>query len=319
MTTHKWIFLLALSFRFVSSNDEPLYGDFCGSYDDLFCEVHVLVAPLGSSVFLPCIFKRSNISWVTWTYENPQQELVRLSSEGRITFQDPRYGRVKAFPNQASVENYTIRIDELENSDLGCYRCQPDVCFSVQLPAEKGGGLMLLIIISIGLSALILLVVGVYFCVKCIVCRNKTGDTASIAVIAGTGPSAPPVQIVAVTAHPPQRGQDNQVYENDDQGPSNASRPQSSGSGLYPNLNQFTFERVESQRTRQRFHIELFSRLRQASARHFYVNQSELNKQQPMSKQNQHTAGLERRKKTNENFEYKNPIYNSSTEQLHRT
>lgn len=75
---------------------------------------------------------------MTWTDENPEHSLVLLTSEGRITFQDPRYGRLKAFPNQASVGNYSIRIDELESSDVGCYRCQPGVCFSVQLSAEKG-------------------------------------------------------------------------------------------------------------------------------------------------------------------------------------
>lgn len=75
----------------------------------------------------------NNLSWVSWVH-TPRVELVHLSSEGRIRFLDPRSGRVKAFPNQGSQGNFSICIDELEDSDLGCYRCNHrGACLQVEL------------------------------------------------------------------------------------------------------------------------------------------------------------------------------------------
>uniref|UniRef100_A0A3Q3JMM3 Ig-like domain-containing protein n=1 Tax=Monopterus albus TaxID=43700 RepID=A0A3Q3JMM3_MONAL len=93
------------------------------------------VAPLGSSVLLPCHFTSNKDSWVSWAH--PVIDLVNLTSKGFIKFLDPKSGRLKVFPNQASMGNYTIRIDELEVSDLGCYRCVwKNNCHQVELVAE---------------------------------------------------------------------------------------------------------------------------------------------------------------------------------------
>lgn len=110
---------------------------FCEQYSE-FCETQTLSAPLGSPVLLPCIFSASNLSWVSWSH-SPDTYLVRLTSKGRVKFVDPRHGRVKAFLNQGSEGNYSIRIDELKNTDLGCYRCEHEQnCLQVNLVAEIG-------------------------------------------------------------------------------------------------------------------------------------------------------------------------------------
>lgn len=70
------------------------------------------------------------VSWV----HTPELELVHFSVRGWIKFLDPRRGRLKAFPLLASQGNFTIRIDELEDSDLGCYRCKTsETCLQVLL------------------------------------------------------------------------------------------------------------------------------------------------------------------------------------------
>ncbi|XP_033487971.1 uncharacterized protein LOC117260172 isoform X1 [Epinephelus lanceolatus] len=350
MNADWWIFPFALCFICVSSNEEPNFENSCVQDPDV-CETHTLSVQLGSSVFLPCNFSTRSLNWVSWT-QTPGVDLVHLTSKGRIRFLDHRYGRVKAFPNQGSEGNYSICIDELGSSDLGCYRCeQGHYCHQVVLVDEAGGGALreemrLLIYICVAVAALILLSVGGYCCMKCIMCcKTKTLDITNNPEGAATeGASAPPIRVPVdqlqhgVTIHtvfpfPTGAGNDNLVYENDDQGPSNQQSdprnycnpvsgvlpdPAQSTSGIYPNLNQFA--RTESHRTKQGFHRELFSRLRQASlSRHFYVNQGEINKQQAMSTQaeNQRKAGLGK-KKAKETCDYKNPIYNRSTDQLNR-
>ncbi|KAK2846967.1 hypothetical protein Q5P01_009966 [Channa striata] len=356
MNADRWIFPLALCFIYVSSNDENI----CGG----LCKTKTLMAPLGSSVLLPCNFTNIGLSWVSWAH-NPKVDLVLLSSEGRIKFLDPKSGRVKAFPNQGSKGNYSIGIDELEESDLGCYRCiQDNACLQVHLSASSETltrGLWLLIYISVGVTAFILLSVCSYFLVvpknRILGNLNNSASDASVVVDHNAGvtasPSAPPQEIIRPPVQEQQgRAYNNDlVYENDDQRPpihwisntpgamSNvaSTQPTQNPSELYPNLNQFNFQRVESERTKHRFHRELMNRLRKASSRrHYYVNQHELSKQQAMSsKSEDHQRGIQifvfvlfrfvlgffacpGKKKVKENLEYQNPIYNRSTDQLNK-
>ncbi|XP_054453091.1 uncharacterized protein LOC129089725 isoform X5 [Anoplopoma fimbria] len=347
MNADRWIVLLALCFIFVSSNETD-FKNYTEPNSDV-CEMQTVSAQLGSSVLLPCNFDTSSMNWVTWA-NTTGLDLVHLTSEGRIRFLDHRYGRVKAFPNQGSEGNYSILIDELQNSDLGSYRCKHGrECLQVELVAEKANRagamseeVLLVIYICVGVIAFILLSIGGYCCMKCILCcYNKTmGNTYNVEREGTAGASAPPEETGRGPVDHQQRGggNDNLVYENDDQDPSNQeddlsrnycnpvgdlpdptrSQPTQSTSGMYPNLNEF--KRMDSQRAKQGFHIELFSRLRQASVgRHFYVNQGEINNQQAMATQaeNQHkAAGLGKKKRAKKNGEFKNPIYNRSTDQL---
>ncbi|XP_032446173.1 uncharacterized protein LOC116737238 isoform X3 [Xiphophorus hellerii] len=301
-------------------------------------------SPLGSSVVLPCNFSSNDSSWVEWTQvkeDGQNVDLVRLSSKGLIFYLDPRSGRVKTFPIQASKRNYSITIDELQTSDIGSYYCEDrNECFEVEvkLPVDKGersSKIYLLISICTGAAALILLsLLGYFCCLKCICLSNKNRTDGVIMTVSGTaGPSAPPHE-GGVNGLPTGGNNldNNLVYENDDQylnpsrNPSGQSgamqhgnQPNQSGIGIYPNLDEFKFQRAESQRTKQRFHIELFSRLRQASInRHFYANQGEIRRQQAMAAQAENNRAGMGRRKPKDSCEYKNPIYNRSTDQLNR-
>ncbi|XP_059188091.1 uncharacterized protein LOC131970679 [Centropristis striata] len=193
MSADRWIFLFALCFISVSSNDEEdlFSNNACEDYLDE-CETHTLVAPLRSSVLLPCNFATRSPDSVSWAH-TPGTYLIHLTSEGRIEFLDHRYGRVKAFPNQGSEGNFSICIDELKDSDLGCYRCLggPN-CLQVKLIAGEGalsGETRLLIYICVGVAAFILLSAAGYCCMKCILCyKNKTEDNAIIEGPEGAAP-----------------------------------------------------------------------------------------------------------------------------------
>ncbi|XP_030601146.1 uncharacterized protein LOC115791160 isoform X2 [Archocentrus centrarchus] len=339
MHAARWTFLFTLCFTCVSPNES------CGDLE--YCEKISLRASLGSSLFLPCSIKTSNPKWVIWSHTAKEKaDLVKLTPEGHITFLDPRNGRVKVFPIQASDGNFSIRIEELEKADLGCYNCGW-TCLQVVDGRSASRDLWPVIYICAGVAALLLLSIISYCSYWKYIgsCNNKTQDSADIPTSAD--PSAPPLPTVnvpvGVHVHVQQAAgayNNNLVYENDDQRPASAEpsrnrrdppgvvryldgtqlqQPSQSSSGIYPNLDQFHFERAESQRTRQRFPLELFSRLRQASfSRHYYVNQHDLRKQQAMSKQAENQHRGRGKKKAKDNCEYNNPIYNMSTDQLNR-
>ncbi|XP_034557388.1 uncharacterized protein LOC117825584 [Notolabrus celidotus] len=312
MNGSRLIFFLALCFICVSSNDQTAQDQY-----SKVCEMHNLSAQLGSSVLLPCNLRTSNTTRVSWA-QTSGGDLVLLRSDGRIQFTDPRYGRVKAFPNQGSEGNFSIRIDELQNSDLGFYFCTwEDECIQVDLFAEEGTPsrhMRLMIYVCVSVAVIMLMCVGGYFCMKCTrICNKTPKDNAAGA----------------------EEAYDNDVvYENDDQNPANqqgdqnrnqctppavlsdpdTTQPSQSTSGGYQNSSQFKFVRMERQSTKRRFHTELFNRIRQASSRHYYVNRGELSNQR--ATQTAHfNRGLGKRR-AQQDSEYNNPIYNRSTERL---
>ncbi|KAM7413482.1 hypothetical protein PAMA_020732 [Pampus argenteus] len=183
MLAERWLYTLALCFMCVSSNDESFYDH---------CETQTVSARLGSSVLLPCNFRKSSPDWVSWI-QTPEMHLVNLTSEGRIKFLDPRHGRAKAFPNQGSEGNYSICIDELQSSDLGIYRCeQGHNCLqvAVQLLDNKGAlseEMQLLLYICVGVAAFILLSACGYCCKKhTLLCKDTTQYDVNNPVGAGT-------------------------------------------------------------------------------------------------------------------------------------
>ncbi|XP_020500200.1 uncharacterized protein [Labrus bergylta] len=313
MKADMWIFLLALCFTRVSSNDQ----NSCEQYS-MVCEMHKLSASLGSSVLLPCNLRTSNITQVSWA-QSAEQELVLFTSDGRIQFLEHKNGRVKAFPNQGSEGNYSIRIDELNESDLRCYLCTWEQdCLQVHLVAVKGTlstAIKLLICACVTAAVFILLGIGGYFCMKCIR-SNAPAETGRV----------PNVD------HQKGAYDDSLVYENDDQDPANQqgdrSRNQFNLPAVQPDpdtsqpgqstseTNQFRFVRMESQRTKRRFHTDLINRLRNSSlGRHYYANQGEISRQQAAQAENQNRADG-RKKRAKAKSEYQNPIYNRSTDQL---
>ena len=101
------------------------------------CVTVMISASLRSSILLPCHAPfLGRTDWMLWV-QNTGAPLVNLSSQGKVWFLEPREGRVKTFPNEGSRGNYTIRIDGLQESDLGCYQCGPaDACHQVVVQKE---------------------------------------------------------------------------------------------------------------------------------------------------------------------------------------
>nr|XP_040047134.1 uncharacterized protein LOC120827951 isoform X2 [Gasterosteus aculeatus aculeatus] len=317
MNAHGWLLLSALRLMRVSSNDEPNVLNSSQAYSDV-CKKQTRSAHLGSSVLLPCILPPNNVDWVMWAH-GPEAHLVHLKSEGRIKFLDHRFGRLKAFPNQGSLGNYSLRIDELRGSDLGRYRCSQGQsgCVEVELLAEKGaasGEETVLIYTCVGVAAFALLCIAGYCCMKCMsCCCDRTEDNTN-----NPGDEIP--EVAKAPQEGTSRGPTGQ-QQSDRPDPDRRAPTRDTG-GVHPGQ----LEGGGSQRAKQGFQRELFNRLRNASmGRQYYANQSEIWKQQqatstqadnPSSAAAAVEARFGKKKKAKKNGEIRNPIYNQSTEQL---
>ncbi|XP_008306757.1 uncharacterized protein LOC103377656 isoform X2 [Cynoglossus semilaevis] len=119
------------------------------------CETHTLQFELGSSVLFPCNFDIAQTAQIqshrTLFHERKQHfsiswkhdlnSLVIFPSVGHVQFLLPERGRVKVFPNLGSRGNFSIRIDGLVFSDLGCYCCvhaETSDCHRVELVTAEG-------------------------------------------------------------------------------------------------------------------------------------------------------------------------------------
>ncbi|KAK7883199.1 hypothetical protein WMY93_029373 [Mugilogobius chulae] len=279
--------------------DNPQMEKYCSSTSQS-CVTHRLSTHLGSAVLLPCNFT-GNSSKVLWI-QSPAFAVVTVTSGGRVNFSDPRSGRIKAFPNQGSRGNFSISIDRVNSTDLGCYKCvSRDTCVQVELALETVKG------------------------------NKETEENDFITAHDANEDLSPPTQ---ESGRVPGDGQQEEtqpprspdyvnstVYENDnniedDDEPDYLNEiPGRSGTNKQEeedsHVEHFNFERILSQRTKHRFHSELLNRLRPSSRKHYYVNQDEFRNQQK-------TVPPKEKKKTKPYEQYPNPIYNRSTDELHQ-
>ncbi|CAL8344803.1 unnamed protein product [Arctogadus glacialis] len=316
--TRRQLFKLDLTFKMFDMHKSIVWFalcNLCASLNDQShcqdsCDTVMISASLRSSILLPChapFLYSSRTDWMLWV-QNTGAPLVNLSSQGKVRFLEPREGRVKTFPNEGSRGNYTIRIDGLQESDLGCYQCGPaDACHQVVVKKEEVD-LWLPLCITAGVTTVILFVC--FCCYKafsrCKGCslsqrgtrkrqENDEQDPADIGL-----------------------SEDERLARNQDQGPPETihdyEEPSESVAPCRPVRGHPQLERTRStERKHALLNREIFSRLRQAS-RHFYVNQDEIIQQRSSAqKERRPRAGL-RGKKAKQRYE--NPLYNSSPSQI---
>ncbi|XP_035605093.1 uncharacterized protein LOC118366487 isoform X2 [Oncorhynchus keta] len=327
-------------------------------------------APLGSAVLLSCSFGSTSLGispgygWVVWNQiSGSGASLVNITSSGKVDFLDPRQGRVKAFPNQGGLGNFSIRIDALQASDLGSYCCElqsNDQCHRVEVEEldQDSRDLQVLFFSVGGVAVLIVLLCGCFCWVKWtrsstlpedVACSDDVGR--DVAQKRGAGNERP---IYENNEHDPTRMQHEptRIQQNPTRIQQDPTTIQYDPTGIQhePPRNQHEPPRHQHEPARYQnkpvrdlsekrrgFHRELMSRLRQSSlGQHYYANQAEINEQaraQIDSHQRANEAETNQegrfqmdnrqrgsfwRKKPKEKCEYKNPIYNKSTDQINK-
>ncbi|XP_038817932.1 uncharacterized protein LOC120018792 [Salvelinus namaycush] len=198
------------------------------------CNTSTLQAPLGSAVLLSCSFGSTFLGispghgWVVWNQGSGSgASLVNITSSGKVDFLDPRQGRVKAFPNQGGLGNFSILIDALQASDLGSYCCElqsHDQCHRVEVE-ELEEGSHIVLFFSVGSLAILLVLLSGCFCwVKWTrVTTERTPDYINTHFCAGS--SAPPEDVACSdnvgrdVAQERGVGNERPIYENNEHDP----------------------------------------------------------------------------------------------------
>ncbi|KAL7838099.1 hypothetical protein AOLI_G00265030 [Acnodon oligacanthus] len=86
---------------------------------------------LQSDVLLPCNFKSTllgsnqtaDIAAVWRQTTTPADNLVEISLQGKVSFWNNRDRRIKTFPKLSESGNFSILLRNVQQSDLGLYRC----------------------------------------------------------------------------------------------------------------------------------------------------------------------------------------------------
>ena len=87
---------------------------------------------LQSDVLLPCIFKATLLGSnktadiaAVWSQTTiPADNLVEIRLQGEVMFWNNRGGRIKTFPKLSESGNFSILLRNVQQSDLGLYRCE---------------------------------------------------------------------------------------------------------------------------------------------------------------------------------------------------
>ncbi|KAL7835003.1 hypothetical protein SRHO_G00292500 [Serrasalmus rhombeus] len=90
-----------------------------------------ITAQLQSDVLLPCYFKPAILGSIktdiaaVWSHTNiTTDNLLEIKLQGEVGFWNNRGGRIKTFPKHSEPGNYSILLRNVQQSDVGLYRCE---------------------------------------------------------------------------------------------------------------------------------------------------------------------------------------------------
>ncbi|XP_056329883.1 uncharacterized protein LOC130241919 isoform X2 [Danio aesculapii] len=269
-----WIFVGAL----VSSNALNRWSERCTDVS--------INASLKSQVFLPCHFNTSLNDTVIWRHLNNGDTLVKIITDGRIYFNNPREGRVTAFPLLVEEGNFSILVHDLESSEVGVYFCEwNSECWRVKITelqhhsSQEGYYLNPWLYFAAGAGLFIMLFI-IFSMISKLFEKDKSSESNSVNVIHSEGNYPAEESRRHRNNRGPRRGP-SVVYENDVP----ASNPSSAVQhGQHP---QRAFTAVPEPTSHS------------SDVKPYYVNQAELSI--PTN------AGKKRKKQ--KLYQFKNPIY----------
>ncbi|KAI1893538.1 hypothetical protein AGOR_G00124760 [Albula goreensis] len=306
-----WTFWIVLYCSLASSQGVRSHCENCVKYVTLSTQ-------LNSEVILPCLLELAmsdDHMNVVWT-QSSSGALLEMTQAGHINFNDPREGRVKVFPNNG-IGNFSIRIDQLQNSDLGEYCCKGanvSACSVVEVSSDDSGAHDVVVafimknwyLICAGGALIILLII----CVCCAYwVKQRKKDNYDPDYINTCFHEENPAE--SNECNQKDAGNEEEqgnagnsgnwdediVYENDEHDPNNIAcvtiQPQQEISSC-PTTQQPT------------------------GGKKFYANQEEIDKQFSKWKGKKSRRSFWRKgsKQQQKQLEYENPIYANSTEQL---
>ncbi len=110
---------------FISHFSFPFYGDIFFSGLTVRGPSGPLIAPLGSSVVLPCyVDKPLSVEGLEVEWRSADSEtLVHLYQDGESRPQQDYQDRAHFFTDQIQHGNFSLRLDDLRAEDEGRYRC----------------------------------------------------------------------------------------------------------------------------------------------------------------------------------------------------
>ncbi|XP_048838373.1 uncharacterized protein LOC125712394 isoform X2 [Brienomyrus brachyistius] len=278
------------------------------------CEITALVkGTINSAVLLPCNITVYHTETVMWSQA---ADLVTIRTHGYVNFFDNREGRVKTFPYLSNKGNFSIRLEHLQQSDLGIYCCEvqggsSSACNKVNVTLDleenlEGNSVKRFLAGSwyyIAAAGVLVLIALIVIC-ACHMKRRSEPDDADYVNEGYTGSNEPMDTVCGQmdgeaskenqlqSSDVQQSGNPVTIYENNEHDPSWT---------CVREINSYQ-NTISTSRTQ---HI---------TEKQQYVNQSEIVHTESKTRKNKRSLW---RRKANDSIEYKNPIYSNSREQLH--